>query len=164
MSDPSNKHDKFGDVILGQQGIFGAEMGGLEPTLQKHDSVRHVIKPEGLVLEMYCPGCGTPTTVTVEYPELIAMKYGVNPVRAFQRFPQILRSPTNWRFLDEEQAWRPDMKCPTCNFNISLRLSPGETDRHLQVARRRSFLSPQLEQQASQIAAQVAQSGHPRLR
>jgi hypothetical protein len=148
-------YDGFGEIVASQNGIFG--MSGLEPTLKKHDSVKHEISNKGLLLEFYCQGCGAATQLMVEYPELISMRYGVNPAVALRGQGGIVEEPTNWQFVPSEQGWRPDMKCPHCNFNICIRVGAAEPDHHLSNARRRGFVNPKVEQQVSAIASSVAQ-------
>jgi hypothetical protein len=147
-------YDGFGDITSSQNGIFG--MNGLEPTLKKHDSIKHEIADKGLLLEFYCQGCGAPTQVMVEYPELISMRYGVNPAVALRGQQSLVEEPTNWQFVPAEQSWRPDMKCPHCSFNICIRVGAAEPDHHLANARRRGFVPAQMEQQVSALASTVA--------
>ena len=147
-------YDGFGDVVSGHQGIFEG-MGG--QALKVHDSVHGEVTAEGLVLEFYCQGCGKPRQMVVEYSELIALKYGVNPAIAFQGQTKVLSSPINWRFVAKENAWRPDMTCDGCDFHLFVRIAPGEPAKHIEAARQRGFLNPAVEQQLSQIASQAAQ-------
>jgi hypothetical protein len=152
--DDLGSYDSFGDVVTGHQGIFDG-FGG--QALKTHDSVHSEITPDGLVLEFYCHGCGKPRQMVVEYPELVALKYGVNPAVAFQGQTKILAQPVNWRFIAKENSWRPDMTCDGCDFHLFVRIAPGEPAKQIEAARQRGFLNPQVEQQLSQIASQSAQ-------
>ena len=83
----SNDYDRFADVQEDVHGIFGADQPGMEPGLQKLESVHAQATGDGVIMQMSCQGCGVPTHITVEWPELVAMKYGVNPVVAFRPHP-----------------------------------------------------------------------------
>ncbi len=152
-------YDAFQDVIEGVNGIFGAEQAGLDSGLKKHDSVHAKATPRALVFQLNCQGCGKPTHLEVEWPELVALKYGVNPVIAFRGRPNMLQSPTRWEFRPAEQAWRPEIKCRNCGFHVPLRVAPDEPERHLAVARRREFINQQGEHAVAQICAQAAAGG-----
>lgn len=155
-----SEYDAFGDVIDSVNGIFGTDTAALDQGLKKHDSVHAKATASALVLQLNCQGCGKPTHMEVEWPELVAMKYGVNPVIAFRGRSGIISNLTRWEFLPAEQAWRPEMKCRNCGFNVPIRISAdGEPERHLAVARRRGFINPPGEHMVAQIAAQAAQGG-----
>ncbi|MDD5007591.1 MAG: hypothetical protein PHC68_04200 [Syntrophorhabdaceae bacterium] len=156
MSDEKDlgNYDGFGDIVSGHQGIFDG-LGG--QALKTHDSVHSEVTKDGLVLEFYCHGCGKPRQLVVEYPELIALRYGVNPAVAFRGQTRILATPINWRFVSEENAWKPDMTCDGCAFHLFVRIAPSEPQKYLEAARQKGLLAPQYEQQLSQIASQAAQ-------
>lgn len=145
-AEDGTEYDGFGDITSSETGIFQ----GLG--LKRHDSVSHEMTQHGLVLEFFCQGCGSSKQMIVTYPELVAMKYGVNPALAFQGIPGI----DSWQFVQQEQAWRPQLQCHECQFHIPLRVQPNECERHLQVARRRGFLNPETEQKLSNRASQIA--------
>lgn len=151
--------DAFGDIINEQAGIFGNEQAGLEPGLSKHDAVHAKPTPQGVVLQIACQGCGRPTHMTVEWPEMVALKYGVNPVVAFRQHRGVLNDPTPWEFLPHEGSWRPDLRCRQCKFHFPVRLEPHEPERYLSAARRAGYINPSGENQISQIAAKVASQG-----
>jgi len=150
-------YDGFGDVINGSSGIFGAEQAGLIPGLKAHDSVH--VKPtrEGVVFQLSCQGCGKATHLTVEWPELVALKYGVDPAIAFRGHPRIIPNPTSWRWRPEDQAWSPNIKCSghSCYW-IPLRIDFSEPEKYLKVARREGYINQRGEQLVSQIAAKAA--------
>lgn len=155
----ANNYDAFEDVIGSYHGVFGATESGLDSGLKKHESVDAKPTQQGVVFELSCQGCGKPTQMMVEWPEIVALKYGGNPAVVFRQHPGIIRNPTRWEFRPDEQAWRPDMQCRTCQFHIPLRVGPGEPERYLAIARRSGFINPAGEQRVSQIAAQAAQQG-----
>lgn len=152
-------YDAFGDIINEQTGIFGTEQASLQPGLKNHDSVSSRTVAEGVVLQMSCQGCGRPTHCTIEWPELVALKYGVNPVIAFRMAPGILRDPTPWEYLPHEGAWRPQMRCRHCNFHFPVRIDPSEPERLLARGRRAGLINRAGEAQISQIAARMSQAG-----
>jgi len=147
-------YDSFGDVVSGHQGIFDG-LGG--QALKTHDSVHSEVTLAGLVLEFYCHGCGKPRQLVVEYPELVALKYGVNPAVAFRGRSDILETPINWRFVAKENSWRPDMTCDGCDFHLFVRIAPSEPGKYIESARQRGFLRPEKEQLYSALASQAAQ-------
>ena len=149
--DFKGEYDAFGDVVSAADGIFGSE------ALRSHDSVKHKVTANGLLLEFYCQGCGEPKQLMIEFAELIAMRYGINPIRAFLGYEGVVGSPTDWKFVGEEDSWRPELKCPKCQFWVPLRIARTEPERHLSAARARGFLSAQAEQKISAIASGAAQ-------
>lgn len=155
----TDDYDRFADVQEDVHGIFGADQPGMEPGLKKHESVLAKPTREGVVLELSCQGCGKPTKMTIEWPEVVALKYGVNPVIAFRAHPGVVKFPTRWEFLPHEHSWRPEMKCRHCQFWIPLRISPDEPERFLKVGRRNGLIHPAGEKQVSQVAAAAAAQG-----
>jgi hypothetical protein len=155
----SNDYDAFEDVIGDYNGVFGATEAGLDPGLKKHEDVQVKTTKHGVVFQLSCQGCGKPTQMTVEWPEMVALKYGVNPAIAFRGHSGMIQNPTRWEFRPDEQAWRPDMQCRHCQFHIPLRVSPAEPERFLAAGRRSSYINPQGEQQVAQIAAAAARQG-----
>lgn len=154
-----DNYDAFDDVISSYQGVFGDTEAGLDAGLKKHEAVQAKPTKQGVVLELSCQGCGRPTQMLVEWPEMVAIKYGVNPAIAFRGHPGILSNPTRWEFRPDEQLWRPDIRCSHCQFHIPLRLSPGEPERYLRDGRRAGYINQAGEQQVSQIAARAASQG-----
>lgn len=151
--------DAFGDVREEVRGIFGAEQAAIEPGLKKFESVHVQPTKEGVVLQVSCQGCSRPTHIIMEWPEAVALKYGVNPEFAFHGHPRIVNFPTKWEFLPHENAWRPDMRCGKCGFHFPVRISPDEPERFLKVGRQQGFINPDGEAQVSRIAAVAAQRG-----
>ena len=152
-------YDRFADVQEDVHGIFGADQPGMEPGLKKHETVNVQPTKEGVVMQMSCQGCGRPTHMTVEWPEVVALKYGVNPVVAFRAHPGVVKYSTRWEFLPREHAWRPELKCSNCQFWFPLRISPEEPERFLAAGRRHGFILPAGEQEVSRVAAMAAQMG-----
>jgi hypothetical protein len=166
MANEQGNWDPFGDVDADTQGVFGAEQAALRPGLKQLRTVHAVIRPDGVLLQFDCQTCGIPTVMTIEYPEIVALKYGVNPVVAFQAHPHVLQEPTRWEFapgrsVNDATGWRPDAKCRQCNANASkdLCIEQHEPELLLQGARRRGYINPVGEQQISNICAKVAQGG-----
>jgi hypothetical protein len=166
MANQSNSYDPFGDVDADTQGVFSAEQAALRPGLKQLRTVHAVVRPEGILMQFDCQVCGIPTVMMIEYPEVVALKYGVNPVIAFRAHPSILQEPTRWEFspgatVNDPTGWRPDIKCCQCNANANkdFCIEQHEPELLLQGARRRGYINPAGEQQISQICAQAAQGG-----
>ena len=154
------EHDQFNDVKNHTQGIFSADTAALLPALQKHDSVYSKVARDGLVLEFYCDGCGRPTRLEIEWPELVALKYGLNPAQVFRGRQGILSGQAmDWSFDTEEARWKPHAQCRHCEFHFGVRLSPDEPERYLVQGRRSRYINTAGEQQVSQLCAQLAQGG-----
>jgi hypothetical protein len=160
-SNGSNNYDGFGDVLAQTQGVFGAEQAALQPGLKRHRTVHAQPAEEGVVLQFECQVCGQPSVITVEYPEVVALKYGVNPVIAFRNHPSMLKEPTRWEFSPSQNGWNPDITCRACNANCKkdVLIEPHEPELMLAGARRRGFINAGGEHQVSAICAKVAQAG-----
>jgi hypothetical protein len=147
-----SEYDEFIDVKNSSLGIFG------EGALQDHDAVKHKVVRDGVNFEFECAGCGRSTRITVEWPELVAIKYGHNPAIVFARYPQIVDTPMSWTYRPQEEGWAPDAKCPHCGFTFALRMAPGEPEAYLKAGRRANFINPAGEQQVSAICTAAAQN------
>jgi len=151
------KYDKFGDVVRNNRGIFG-------DALEEHDKVEARPMPDGVHVEFQCEGCGSSTRVVIEWPEIIAMRYMVNPIYAFRGRPDIVQSPMSWTYNVTEQAWMPEARCQhKCNFFYGIRVLPQEPARWLEAARRGGFAYPH-EEAISKGCAALAQQAAQRPR
>lgn len=160
------KH-QFADLYE-QTGIFHEHNAGLMPTLSQHDGVSHKIQPEGCKTIFNCPSCGVPIEITLEWPEIVAMKYGVNPYQVYgqgQYSGLISGQPISWKFVAGEQAWTPEMKCAQCSWASGLRVKQPELEPWLAEGRRRGYINPAAEKDVShlceQIAAQIRSGARP---
>lgn len=163
MANQNNSWDSFGDVDVDTQGVFGAEQAALRPGLKQLRTVHAVVRPNGILMQFDCQVCGTPTVMSIEYPELVALKYGVNPVIAFQGQPKMLKEPTRWEFapgasINDPTGWRPDIKCSQCNANAGkdLCIEQHEPELLLKGARQRGYIDEGAEAQISNHCASVA--------
>ena len=145
----TDEYDEFDDYKRDHAGIFGVG------ALKDHEGCVHTVVREGVNLEFSCQGCGRSTRVTLEWPELVALKYGHNPAIIFARAPQLVQTPMSWVW--GEDGWRPDAKCPHCGFYFGLRLNSGEPEAILKHGRRAGFINPAGEQQVSQFCARATQ-------
>lgn len=157
------EYDAFGDIINTQNGIFAADQAQIEPGLTKFDQASTVAQPDGVKVVKYCApvaqagqGCGRTQQLTIEYAELIAIKYGVSPHLAFSNAPQFMHDPCEWRYNPREQGWHPMVTCPNCATLLLVFITQDEAERHLAVARRHGWIHPQAEAAASRRADQVA--------
>ena len=156
MSNSNFDHDAE-SLALG--GVFGADQAALQPGLKRHQSVPHRILQGGVELKFDCQSCGMPILLVVEYPEIVALKYGVNPAVAF-RFKKVMATePTSFEFLPHQNGWLPKTHCHACNKPVEIVVEPHEPENYLKGARRRGFINAQGEHQISQLCAQVAQGG-----
>lgn len=155
----ADNYDAFGDILDSTQGVFGAEQAALQPGLKKHQAVHAKPSESGVVLQFECQVCGQPATLEVEYPEIVALKYGVNPVIAFRGHPNVLTNPTRWEFLPHQNGWKPEIRCQGCGSQADVIIEPHEPENYLKGARRRGYINAAGEQQVSAICTQVAQHG-----
>lgn len=147
-------HDDFSDILPKMGGIFGSAEG-----LSAHDNTRDVVTKEGVRLEFNCAGCNWPLALTIEYTEMIALKYGLDPVAAFQQQPQLIQhEAVKWSFDDDERAWKPQLKCSNCPFHYALRLEPHEPEKFLAQARHAGYVDPEGEARVSQWCVQVREA------
>ncbi len=154
-----NDYDAFEDVIGSYNGVFGATEAGLDAGLKNHEQVQAKPTKHGVVLQLSCQGCGKPTQMLIEWPEMVAIKYGVNPAIAFRGRPGMVQNATRWEFKPGEGAWRPDLRCSHCQFHFPVRVFPSEPERFLAAGRRAGFINPQGEHLVANICAQMAAQG-----
>jgi hypothetical protein len=149
-------YDDFSDVVTSSSGVFGSEQAALAPALAKHDRAEVRPTAQGLEVTSDCHGCGSPSALIIEWPELVALKFGVNPAMAFRAHPGALSSDTFWEFAPHERKWRPKIKCSKCGAPSSVRLAPEEPEGHLSRARSGGIIIPEAEQQISQVCQMAA--------
>lgn len=140
-------------------------MGGIfdNSALGDHDTVVHHVRREGVALQFACRGCTTPKELTIEWPEVISLKYGIDPSIAFRNQPNVIGNPTKYTFHAEDGGWIPDLDCPGCGFRYAIVVGPDEPERWLATARRSGVLSHQMEQQLSQYVAGVANAARAQM-
>jgi hypothetical protein len=167
----SNNYDPFGDVDADTQGVFSPEQAALRPGLKQLRTVHAVVRPDGVLMQFDCQVCGIPTVMAIEYPELVALKYGVNPLVAYQGRPDAVRNPTRWEFspgrsFADPTGWRPDVKCCQCNANAGkdICIEQHEPELLLKAARQRGYIRRDGEERYSDICyhASLAGRGGPR--
>ena len=156
MSSSGEEFDRFGDVINGNNGIFGSDTAAMEQGLVNFDTARTVATAQGVVVEMACRGCGRGVKLTIEYPELVAVKYNVAPHIAFQGQPNILQNPVPWAYSPREQAWWPHYPCNHCRTPCAPLMTPEEAEGHLAKARRNRWIDTAGEQYVAGIASRAA--------
>lgn len=154
-----DNYDGFGDVQALTRGIFGSEQAALAPGLDQHTNVVATVAQHAVLLRFDCQVCGQTTVCEVHYPEIVALKYGVNPAVAFRAHPA-LESTTRWEYLPHAGGWNPKTKCSECRAGLDIVVEPHEPERFLQAARRKGFINAAGERQVSQICAAAAQAGH----
>jgi hypothetical protein len=149
--------DDFADVINSYSGVFGDATPGLDNGLKNFDAVDVGVTEDGAVFEFRCTGCGRMRQLTVEYPELVALKMRVSPHVAFRNSHFVSGDPTTWRWVRDEHKWGLVMKCTFCPYHYAVRLQPHEPEQILAKARHASLINPAGEQQVMAHVQQVRQ-------
>lgn len=165
-----DEFDAFGDIINSQTGIFSDESASLEPGLHNFDRAQTVETPQGVKVVMHCrqvvgsgQGCGRSIELTIEWPELVALKYGISPHAAYAGRAEIMNEPGEYRYSPRQQAWHPVQGCPNCRTLVLVFVTAEEAEKHLTNARRQGWINPAGEQHASRVAAGAAQALAARL-
>jgi hypothetical protein len=156
-------NNKYGyeDIIDNSKGIFGSDCAGLCGSAMDAFSDA-AAKPDqaGMLYEVTCENCG-PRRIVVEWPELIAIKNQISPHIAFQRAPNLVRSPTAWGFDGRHQSWFPDIRCSSCNWQFRMMVSPGEVERGLRTAMSQGWITEPAYQQITGLCHQMKQAVAP---
>jgi len=154
----SNSFDGFGDVLEGTAGIFSGSDG-----LASYDSLQHQYDKNGMVVQLHCEHCGKPRHMTVEWPELIAIKHNVAPGEAYGQNPQMRAyGASQWMNTSASMhrgvpyAWYPQLRCRCGNPFTRPLIRPGECEGHLAVARSNGWLTQNADNAFSQQAYMVA--------
>lgn len=146
--------DNFDDIVHGSMGIYGDDAPGLDSALRRIDSVTTKPTKDGVAFEFRCHGCGKTRRLTLDYPEVVALKNQISPHIAFgPQAPAQLRQvatsdPTNWTWRGAE-GWGLNMQCDKCPFHYSVRMSADEPDKLLRQAQRMGFIDPHGYQQVN---------------
>lgn len=146
------KVDNFEDVVENWNGIFGN-------SIAQHDHVGSELHREGIEFSFQCGGCKLHMGLLIEWPEFVAMKYGLDPAAAFRnRRGMTSGDVMSWVFSKQEQRWRPNPhteRCPNCNFTRPIRLTHDEPERQLKRGRRAGHINPAAEQQVSALCDSI---------
>lgn len=148
----SNEWDNFDDIVHGESfgGIYDKASPGLDAGYDRINTVTTSPTPQGLALEFRCQGCGKTRRLTLEWPELVALKHQISPHVAFAHNapPQLVQAarvtdPTHWTWRGKE-GWGLVMRCNnSCNFHYPIRLAADEPDKYLRQATRLGLIDPQ---------------------
>jgi hypothetical protein len=151
MNEPK-KWDRMEDIVDASRGIYETS------ALAEHEQVATGIGPEGVKISFRCQGCGDLIDLVLEWPEVISLKYGVDPAIAWRGKQQIVQEPMPFTFSHKEGAWAPMGKCgtPNCLWTYGIRIQTHEPERWLGQARRSGYIHPQREAQYSQYCDQLA--------
>lgn len=165
----SENRDDFADVIQKNRGIYGAENATLDDALGELDSVKHKVLPDGVAFEGVCHGCRNGWRYTVEYPEMVALKFRVPPTMAFapQSRTQVLQNPQS--VVQNPGTWTPvrgkgELRCGDtcrCGWNLRLTLTFREPEMYLTRARSQQYVDPNMERAVQQHCA-ILQGMHRR--
>lgn len=152
----SNNYDAFGDIT-------DEDFGLLEGAAIQHlRRARTTPTAAGLFIEMPCGRCGFSVALTLDWPEVVSLKYGISPDRWLRAAPG--DTIVGWSYgQDKNQAgqpvgppsWRPNLQCK-CGGHYPLRVRPDEPENWLKTARASRMLDPRIEASVSQQAAQMA--------
>jgi len=163
----SQNWDAFGDIVEGETGIFGQGDG-----LKNYEAIQHQYNKDGLLVQFGCESCNRPKHMTIEWPELVAIKFNVSPAEAYGGHPQLRNWASDWMntaasaHLGVPYSWYPNgIRCsPGCGNPIRRPLiRPGECQGHLNEGFKRRFIAPQaiegLNQQAQSVAMRLGRLG-----
>jgi len=148
----------FEDIVDQQQGIFqdGSATIAAESAMTEFSKAKPHPAAEGMVYEVMCENCG-PRKIAVEWPEFVAIRQGISPHVAYQGQP-VLRGPaTPWGFDQTHQAWFPDIRCSSCQFQFRMMVTPSEIEQALGYATRRGWIALQAVQQLAQLCMAMKQ-------
>jgi hypothetical protein len=148
-----NRPQGFEDVdhiISQQRGIYGGESSISGDSAMDQFSAAHgVPSAQGVAYDINCENCGG-RKLGVEWPEMIAIRVGVSP-----QIAQVSPTASAWGFSTDDQAWFPDVKCPTCNWPFRLMIKQGEANSMLMNAIQRGWVPDAYFQQMTQHCNQV---------
>ena len=144
--------DRMDDITNSTLGIFETT------ALAEHEQVSAKVSTDGVKLSFRCQGCGDTIDMLLEWPEVIALKYGLDPLLAWRGQQQVVETPMQFTFSKDEGCWAPMGKCgtPNCHWAYGIRIGTGEPEGWLSQARRSQYLHPQAEAQLSQYCDTLA--------
>lgn len=154
-----DRFDQFNDIIGDCSGIFSDGKGCVDDGLKRFDKLVWEVSPSGVVVEMACRSCGRPRQLSVEWPELVALRCNVSPYDAFARSPQLAQFASRWRVAASPGSvvWVPEgMRCSQCGNDIAPQFDPNECARILGEMKRRGWLSQQDEVSVGNLCMQAA--------
>ena len=147
-------YDKFGDVIQQSEQASSLSGGTLGDGLGSFDKAPYQIVPKGVLVEMQCRGCGRSKHMTVEWPELVAIRCNVSPHVPYSQVPQLAAYAAVWRpaQAQSEAAWVPEGSlCNWCQTPVQPLFEVADCARHIAGGKERGFLSQQDEVQLGNI-------------
>lgn len=166
----SDIKDDFSDIIAKNRGMFAGEHATLDDALGTLDNVQDAVRPDGVAFELTCHGCKRPSQYVVEYPEMIALKFRIDPSIAFTRRSNALAhpqqacpNPSTWAPVPQKGELLCQDKCP-CGWKLRIALTFNEPEKYLRQARQRGYLGPQMEGPIQAHCQQLHQMGVARRR
>jgi hypothetical protein len=151
--------DRFDDIVQQETGIFSEGSGSLGDALARFDGCKTQGTREGVLVEMDCRHCGSPTRLMIEYGELVAIGHEVSPQEAYgNQIGQVISSPTAWAWSIPNQKWWPQVPCNRCTSPCGPMFTSEEARKHVQYAVQRRWLDPQRTKNLSDAAGRAAQN------
>ena len=162
-------NDKFGwdDVLNSQQGIFGNDAPTINggSAMTEFATARTTPTEQGLVVEMMCESDGRMRSMTIEYPELVAIKYGIQPQAAYghivaqgKSVPFLTGQLTALGYDQKAKRWFPDGRC-SCGAPLRPLISVAEAEGALRAAQAAPWIPVQTVNELSNHCARMAQRG-----
>ncbi len=153
-----NEKYGFEDIMDSQRGIFGSDAASVASgsAMDAFQQAERVPTDAGMAYKVMCEN-GHPTQITVEWPELVAVKNMISPHIAYQGNPKILQQPVAWGFDAHTQQWFPDVKCGQCGWPFRLMIPMSEIDSGIRYAIGKGLLPEMTARQLSGICQAVKQ-------
>ena len=164
MGDERSEREYWDDIMGSQQGIFGNDAPSVagNSAMTEFANARAVPTPEGLAISLQCERDGRPQTVVAEYPELIAIKYGISPHIAYgqavaqgHKIPYLNGPATQWGYDPNMKRWFPNAAC-RCGAPIQPRISVAEAESALRAAQAAPWIEVAIVTQLSNFCAKMA--------
>jgi hypothetical protein len=154
-----DRGDEFEDIMEEQQGIFGLD-GVCGSGLGELSKAKTKFVPDGIIVSAMCGNCCAEIKIGVEYPNLVALKYGVQPKEAFGGVAHPgtgapIVSPNHmidWGY-EAPHGWFPALPCPSCKHNPRVYFSQHESGKLVESAGRQGLIDPQYVVWLSKLAA-----------
>lgn len=157
-----HEDDDFDELERATDKIGGIFAGD---AVEKFDRPQTKVKKDGYYISHHCVHCHRFRNLLISYPELVGLKYGIEPHFFASKLP-LFKLPippdvTPWHFDAASGRWYPHNQCVNCGKVTKIAITQREAGGILDNASAQGYINPQSLQvysnAAAQIGAQVAQ-------
>lgn len=148
--------DDFDELERSTDAIGGIFSGD---AAERFERPRGRIEKDGYYIAHHCVHCHRFRNLMISYPELVAVKYGIEPHFYASRLPMfqlpIPQDMSPWHLDTPTGRWYPHNQCTNCGKVTKLAMTQSEAGTIINNAASQGIIHPQALQRYANAAAQI---------